>query len=445
MGFVRELLQTGTDVHVKDETGENVFHEAARSGDVEICKGLLYGGIDVNSKDERGKNALHNAVNNGHVDLVRELLQSDVDLKGTDGNGNSALHYAAKKNEINIAIALLHNGMDIHQQNEKGDTALHDAARKKHVEMARMLWLAGADPLQRNIKTLSSRDRMRDVDRELFYQMRSGRVSRPILPDLPGEFSGTLAPPTPLQDAWETISREPHRAAAFCETLISQTNCGRSLQEWFAAHSLLVLAVTDGKINCEHLDSNHPFYWKEQLYCTICDFSEMDDEDKRNAYKCLNRAKQLHIIDSVDAYVVAIRMMQSVHLQVSMLKRASLRLLKYIISMQFSLQALRRSFQVYRQQQMTCNLLAIAFNLIPVAGGAIASVLSVGLEICNELNSADMVEYTLTLACAILEAGEFSGSSKEKQDALLDVLQEFNLTAQELRTLFSEAAGTKRQ
>ncbi|KAI0556902.1 hypothetical protein FGB62_379g02 [Gracilaria domingensis] len=99
-------------------------------------------------------------------------------------------------------------------------------------------------------------------------------------------------------------------------------------------------------------------------------------------------------------------------------------LLDRLLSLQASMDDLRAAFAAYRQQQLYCNVIAIALKLIPIAGGAVSNALEVVAELCGELSGADVIEYSLSTACGILEKCNFSKLPQSKQAQIVNVFED---------------------
>ncbi|KAI0558390.1 hypothetical protein FGB62_213g08 [Gracilaria domingensis] len=268
----------------------------------------------------------------------------------------------------------------------------------------------------------------------------AGRVKSPTLPPLPPAAIPTLTPLSPLQDALRSVLQNSVIASEPCTELINKKNCSRSLPEWKAAHDLLVLAITDCHIDPEHPDGKL-YFWKDQLYCTVTDLTISNHEDKRVVFHCLHKAKQMNLIDSADAYIQGIHQRQSVNSELFVLKKACLTLFERLTTLETTIGDLRSAFDAYRQQQLVCNVIAIALKLIPIAGGAVSNALEVAAELCGELSGADVVEYSLSTASAILEQCNFSTLSETKQAQIVCVFEEYGFTKEQVRCLFYNRAS----
>ncbi|KAI0563128.1 hypothetical protein FGB62_45g130 [Gracilaria domingensis] len=266
--------------------------------------------------------------------------------------------------------------------------------------------------------------------------MRAGRVKQPTLPPLlPAAIATPASTPTPLKEALQSVLQTSMAASEACNALINKQNCARSLPEWNAAHDLLVLAITDNQIHSEHRDGDL-YFWKNQLYCTVTDLPIINTPDKHIVFNCLHQAEQLNLIHSADAYIQGIHLSQSFDSELSVLKEACIMLLDRLLSLEATIDDLRAAFVAYRQQQLYCNVIAIALKLIPIAGGAVSNALEVVAELCGELSGADVIEYSLSTACAILEECNFSKLPQSKQAQIVNVFEEYGFTMEQVQCLF---------
>ncbi|KAI0558388.1 hypothetical protein FGB62_213g014 [Gracilaria domingensis] len=201
-----------------------------------------------------------------------------------------------------------------------------------------------------------------------------------------------------------------------------------------------MLAVTDGHIDPEHPDGKL-YFWKDQLYCTVTDLPITNHQDKLVVFDCLRQAKQMNLIDSADTYIQGMHQRQWMDSELFVLKKACITLFERLTSLETTIDDLRTAFDAYRQQQLFCNVIAIALKLIPIAGGVVSNALEVAAELCGELSGADVIEYSLSTACAILEQCNFSKLPETKQAQLVGVFEEYGFTKEEVRCLFYNRAS----
>lgn len=468
--FVKQLLYHGADVHSKDSEGAQVLHRAASKGHAQVAKELLEHGANVHGTQKNGWTPLHCAAYYGYEEIVRHLLESGAKIhsvenqgcppllfaakKGhsevtkyllqhgsnihcADKKGFNALHLAAMGGYMDAAVVLLHAGARLDKQSRSGNTPLHLAASRNQISMAEMLWYAGADPFKRNRLLRTARSYLKKEGLDLYNRMQTGRVEDPKIPSFPRNPNSPSHPLTPLEDALQSVLEGSSRASEHCRTLIRKENCSRSLPEWMAAHSLLVLAVSDGDVRPLQ-DDDSLYFWRDQLYCAASNISITNEKDKIAVFRSLRRAQELNIIHSADAYIQGIHIMQTVNSELSVVKKANMKLLQRVMALEFSLKDLRDAFSTYRRQQLICNLCGIALKLIPIAGGITAHAILVGAEVCGELKGADVIEYAFSMASGILQDEKFYKLPQATQTQLTTVFRDYGYSKEELRGLFSE-------
>ena len=95
---VKDLVDRGGDVNIRDEDGRTALHHAAYRSNVEMCKFLLGRGADVAARDEYGNMAIRRAILSrgpNSLDVVR-LLLTDATVNAGNNNGERPLHLAAR-------------------------------------------------------------------------------------------------------------------------------------------------------------------------------------------------------------------------------------------------------------------------------------------------------------------------------------------------------------
>jgi ankyrin repeat protein len=151
---------------------------ASNHGHVQVVKELLEHGADIEVKDSNGWTSLHSAAVEGHSAVVNELLEHGVDIEATTNSGSIPLHQACFFGSVAVVIELLGHGADIDANNDSsngaptsilgkrksrgganieakddnGDTPLHIASWKGHLAIVKALLAVGADILAANIK-----------------------------------------------------------------------------------------------------------------------------------------------------------------------------------------------------------------------------------------------------------------------------------------------------
>uniref|UniRef100_A0A3B3QHP8 Poly [ADP-ribose] polymerase n=1 Tax=Paramormyrops kingsleyae TaxID=1676925 RepID=A0A3B3QHP8_9TELE len=197
---VEHLLQTGANVHARDDGGLIPLHNACSFGHAEVVGLLLCQGADPNARDNWNYTPLHEAAIKGKIDVCIVLLQhgADPNIRNTDGksaldladpsakavltgeyspainafcppprSGNeeklmalltplnvnchasdgrksTPLHLAAGYNRVRIVQLLLQHGADVHAKDKGGLVPLHNACSYGHYEVTELLLKHGA-------------------------------------------------------------------------------------------------------------------------------------------------------------------------------------------------------------------------------------------------------------------------------------------------------------
>ena len=77
---VKNLIEKGADVNIKDHSKFTPLHETASCGKKDMVELLINKGADVNAKDISGNTALSWAVHHGYTDIVKMLLAKGADV-----------------------------------------------------------------------------------------------------------------------------------------------------------------------------------------------------------------------------------------------------------------------------------------------------------------------------------------------------------------------------
>uniref|UniRef100_A0A4W6F239 Poly [ADP-ribose] polymerase n=1 Tax=Lates calcarifer TaxID=8187 RepID=A0A4W6F239_LATCA len=158
------LLCQGADPNARDNWNYTPLHEAAIKGKIDVCIVLLQHGADPNIRNTDGKSALDLADPSAKAVLTGQSLSSftcnyrsgneeklmalltplNVNCHASDGRKSTPLHLAAGYNRVRIVQLLLQHGADVHAKDKGGLVPLHNACSYGHFEVTELLLKHGA-------------------------------------------------------------------------------------------------------------------------------------------------------------------------------------------------------------------------------------------------------------------------------------------------------------
>ncbi len=90
------LLAIGTDVNLRDNSGQTPLHYLVAWSDLYLVRFLVFAGADPRAIDNDGRTVLHSAAKGGKMDVLKFLVDQGADVLATAANGESVLHVAAQ-------------------------------------------------------------------------------------------------------------------------------------------------------------------------------------------------------------------------------------------------------------------------------------------------------------------------------------------------------------
>jgi ankyrin repeat protein len=120
------LLENGSNI--KDKEYRDLIDQtpliiAAFNGCTVIVKMLLDAGSDIHHRNDQGENALISATQEGHIDVVKLLLEYGADVTHTNADGETPLSLAImlkqKKELINLLKEKTNSGLGIKKNSKK--------------------------------------------------------------------------------------------------------------------------------------------------------------------------------------------------------------------------------------------------------------------------------------------------------------------------------------
>jgi len=154
---IREAIQAGADVNVRNEYGVTTLYMASKHRYPEIVKLLITAGANPNMDSKYGANPLWVASDKGYTETVKLLLKAGADPNVNpcaDPNASrlkklycyNALMAASRKGYTEIVKLLITAGADPNTAVKYSDNPLLVASHNGHAAIVKLLLEAGANP-----------------------------------------------------------------------------------------------------------------------------------------------------------------------------------------------------------------------------------------------------------------------------------------------------------
>ena len=158
-------LQSGADVHARNENGETPLHRLAsdvspdRFPAARVIAALVEAGADVNARDLAGRTPLHGAmVSSGYYGtaVAAALLEAGADVKAGTNRGYTPLHGISSlgwryREALSTVSLLAEAGADVDAADSMSRTPLHRALRRDDPRVVARLLELGSDTAMRDI------------------------------------------------------------------------------------------------------------------------------------------------------------------------------------------------------------------------------------------------------------------------------------------------------
>ncbi len=144
--IIQLLLDRGADPKIKDKHGNNMLHNAAQDGKLELIKLAVESGASPDSKNRHGKTALEMSLDSDKNKEIAKYL-----LPRTNLDNVTKLIFAMRQGNIEMVKKILPAINDINQKTKDGDTLLNIACssyryqRDNKLAIVKVLLQKGAD------------------------------------------------------------------------------------------------------------------------------------------------------------------------------------------------------------------------------------------------------------------------------------------------------------
>lgn len=115
--------------------------EDAKQGNIIAVRDALEKGVDIELRDNDGYTALIRASKKGHTETVKLLIEKGADVNATEKYFNTPLMFASLKGYAEIVKLLLENGANVSAVNIDGLTAATHALNNGYMEIVKILFM----------------------------------------------------------------------------------------------------------------------------------------------------------------------------------------------------------------------------------------------------------------------------------------------------------------
>jgi ankyrin repeat protein len=145
------FLDLGLSLNSRDNDGNNIFHYAARKGNISFLKMLIEKGVDAKAINKNGGNAILMASRGARgyqnsLELYKFLESQGIAVNVVGDYGRNPLHAIAyRTDDIAILDYFINKGVNINLQDEGGASPFMNGATSNTVEIVSFLFDRGVD------------------------------------------------------------------------------------------------------------------------------------------------------------------------------------------------------------------------------------------------------------------------------------------------------------
>lgn len=143
---LNEFLELGLSLNTIDNDGNNIFHYAARKGNIPFLEILIDNGVDHRAVNKNGGNAILMASRGarGHengLEFYKYLEAKGIAVNVVGDYGRNPLHaIALRTNDVALLDFFIDHGVDINLQDDGGDSPFMNAANSNSLKIVEHLY-----------------------------------------------------------------------------------------------------------------------------------------------------------------------------------------------------------------------------------------------------------------------------------------------------------------
>lgn len=175
---VRELIDAGVGLDVRDDAGKTPLYLASQNGHEEVVLALLGAGAQTDRASLAGITPLIVATVGGSENIVRRLIAGGAEVDHMTPDGVTALLAASAGGDDDLVDTLLDSGARVDLPSSDGVTPLIAAAARGHTRVVRRLLDNGADFTRTNADGMTALEVARLNGREDVAELLTAFAAR---------------------------------------------------------------------------------------------------------------------------------------------------------------------------------------------------------------------------------------------------------------------------
>ncbi|KAJ3103600.1 hypothetical protein HDU96_009208, partial [Phlyctochytrium bullatum] len=158
LDVARFLLETGSEIDIRDGRKNTPLFNAALEGHLSLVELLVEKGADIEARGLKGRTSLHNAASGGHLDIARFLIEKGAKIDEVDFLKKTPLTFATLNGHLDIVQLLVEKGASMETTDKWKETPLIVAVANGHLSIVEYMVVRGANVGARDRDGRTARD-----------------------------------------------------------------------------------------------------------------------------------------------------------------------------------------------------------------------------------------------------------------------------------------------